>query len=720
MLDIKIGNYFKDPCVDNVLDILNYLEYGGYYLLHHNFSKYFIKKYEDSVQIQNIFAKSCYIAKKYEESFEIYNKILDNPELTEVESKNFLKLQHLSSDYVSDKYTFYNKEKVQEILNRQNGIRNDKPMVTLTVTSCKRLSLFKQTINSIINCFDTENIYEFLCVDDNSTDEDRKEMVQLYPFFKFIIKNKEGKGHAISMNIIREVVKTPYIFHLEDDFKFFIKRDYIEEMLEIMNENDKIGQCLINKNYGETSKDIGLLGGEFHTTSESYIRYYIHENPRTFEEMNKWISKHGQGISCNYWPHFSFRPSLIRKEVLDKIGAFNKYSEHFERDYAYRYINQGYVSAFLEGIYCIHIGRLTSERHDETKLNAYILNGEEQFVKKKPENMIKIKNFVINLERRKDRFDNFKKNVPSGFEYERFDAIDGLKLTNSAQLQRIFEGNDYQTRRGCVGCALSHVQLYIKLINEESDDNIAYFIMEDDIEFCNHFQDKYKLLIEQISNIKDFDFLYLAHSPRYLDSKLTEADSQNYELRKWSRNEIIQKSLGGFYGYIITKSCAKKFLDCINNQGGMFNCIDTCLQVFSDSLNVYYITPFLVFTECFRGPETSSKYNTDIQVNNGNLEITFEKALENEIIFFKEKCGIDPVEIKLESFGEYVKNNEYFVVYLKEDIPIIKEECSKLNLKFYTIDRSKAIFVVKTREFVERYYHRFMINGKYSIQDCFL
>jgi len=130
--------------------------------------------------------------------------------------------------------------------------------------------------------------------------------------------------------------------------------------------------------------------------------------------------------------------------------------------------------------------------------------------------------------------------------------------------------------------------------------------------------------------------------------------------------------------------------------------------------------PFLIFSECYRGQNTSNKFNTDIQIDNGSLEISFEIALGNEIWFFKDNFKLEPVEIKSNTFSEYIQNNENFVVYLKENVERIKEQCVKLNLKFYTIERNKAIFVVKTGEVIERYYHRFIINGKYSIEDCFL
>ena len=48
-------------------------------------------------------------------------------------------------------------------------------------------------------------------------------------------------------------------------------------------------------------------------------------------------------------------------------------------EYAYRYVNKGYKTCFLTGINSVHTGRLTSERDDDTKPNAYKLNNEAQF-----------------------------------------------------------------------------------------------------------------------------------------------------------------------------------------------------------------------------------------------------------------------------------------------------------------------------------------------------
>ena len=101
-------------------------------------------------------------------------------------------------------------------------------------------------------------------------------MKELYPFFNFINKEYSDKGHPRSMNILRKVINTPYFFHCEDDWCFIEKRNYLTECLDIINDNENIGQCLINKNYAETLDDVNILGGIYNITKFGNV-YYTHE-----------------------------------------------------------------------------------------------------------------------------------------------------------------------------------------------------------------------------------------------------------------------------------------------------------------------------------------------------------------------------------------------------------------------------------------------------------
>ena len=94
-------------------------------------------------------------------------------------------------------------------------------------------------------------IDEWIVVDDNSSEEDRKKMKENYPFIKYIFKDETNKGHPESMNIIRDyaISRYKYLFHMEDDWRFFVKDNFITKCIKVLSENEKYGQCLFNKNY---------------------------------------------------------------------------------------------------------------------------------------------------------------------------------------------------------------------------------------------------------------------------------------------------------------------------------------------------------------------------------------------------------------------------------------------------------------------------------------
>jgi hypothetical protein len=83
--------------------------------------------------------------------------------------------------------------------------------------------------------------------------------------------------------------------------------------------------------------------------------------------------------NCHYWPHYSFRPSLIDVSAILAVGNYDTPNQFFEMDYANQWTKLGFLSGFYNHITNRHIGRLTSERNDRTQPNAYELNNESQF-----------------------------------------------------------------------------------------------------------------------------------------------------------------------------------------------------------------------------------------------------------------------------------------------------------------------------------------------------
>ena len=511
----------------------------------------------------------------------------------------------------------------------KDGINHD---IVLTVTSCKRFDLFEKTINSFLNnCSDVGKITYFFCVDDNSSDEDRERMSKLYPFFNFYFKNSGEKGHRQSMNIIwnkLNELKPKFYLHLEDDWLFINKRNYITDSISFLErfEYDGIHQLLFNKNYAETINDFNLVGGKLVVVDEHdhNIKLHIKDEPNL------------NGSNCAYWPHFSFRPSVIRTSAILTLGNFDSPNTFFERDYADKYFHSaGYRSAYFNDVCSIHIGKLTSESQNDKK-NAYQLNNEEQFsnsgnvnananehanehANENTNNKIKVINLVRRRDRRENVIQNFKRaNITN---YEIIQAVDGKDLTPTSQIVTLFQGNDFGNRRGVIGCALTHYNLWKQLLESDVD---YFLIMEDDFTIIKTF----KIEIEKIK-FEKYDILLMGYS---MFSKILEKVKQVYRrsCHKGEENLLIDKLqmdyfIGGTFCYSINKNGAKKLVDYIN-KNGIKHGIDYLFKIVPE-LECFETRPHISFAEW---NEDGKAIDSDIQnmYESIDLSFTFEDLLE--------------------------------------------------------------------------------------------
>ncbi len=626
-LDLKCKKFLSNPTPDNAFDILIACRCSSNGEFINNgivFGEHFIDLFPyDNFNIINEVANLYFYQKRYDKSLELYQKALSKN--LSLESSNIIWHNLLFTlNNIKGMFTYYTLRDV---------VKFPIKYVTMSITSCKRLDLFERTVNSFLNCvLDKHLISEYICVDDNSSESDRELMKLKYPFFTFYFKNESEKGHPKSMNIIKSKCNTKYLFHIEDDWEFIYKDNYISKCIHVLNSNDNIKQCLLNKNYGEITSCLKTtVGGEFHTTpptksSEGGIRYYIHEHM----PIQDYINKYGPHRNCAYWPHYSFRPSIVDTEIFKTIGDFNESAVHFEMEYANRYVSKGYKSAFLEGIYCLHIGKLTSDQGE--LLNAYDLNNQKQFSECSKLQSMPYKWHIINLDRREDRWIKFIEHMTErGLSdvCRRFPAIDGSKLISNRYLRRIFDGNNYNWVKPVIGCALSHLLLWCDLIESK---NSACVILEDDVQLCKSVDIKLKALYGEIKKLNDWDIIYLGTS-----SKIPFRDDPVYKiptLIKRNRNECFASSFGGLFGYIISNQGAKKIINYIS-EIGMRNAIDTMIFNFADHVNVYFVWPPLVTTVCAC---TDGIIDTDIQNSYHNpaecMDISFQAKIEDELKIF--------------------------------------------------------------------------------------
>jgi glycosyl transferase family 25 len=501
----------------------------------------------------------------------------------------------------------------------------------------KNISMIGQTINSFFHSIlDLNIVSDFFVISDHVP----QKIQENYPFLKFI-----------SSNIFDYLDSYSYILVLESGWVIYNKDHYISKMIEVLESGETYGQCLINQNYVQNPSEIDFTENKINRTS-SGLKYYINNEEK-----------------CH---NFILQPSLVKTSVLKKVGLMNTTIDNSELDYARRYTEQGFKTCFLVGLHCKNMGNIrVIEKTEEILSNTDL----------------RIKNFVINLDRRPDMYEKFKnnsKNIP--LEFERFSAIDGQKLKITRQMLQIFDNNDYRYRRGIVGCALSHIKLFTELLRDNDHD--CYLITEDDAEFSEDFYERYKTIIK---TSKDWDIIFLGHLYRAEHSSFYDNRNRKTFLQQMKSQESLLKSMGGTQGYLINKKGCQNMLDFIGRTG-MTNAIDTMQQKAGDILNVYYCVPRIIYTDS--NPVTNP---SDIQNNFQTLYMSPNDRIEEEIRILKSR------NIKY-MILDYSYGNGWWID--RKYVSISADDIEKVYDMFYK-DRIKK-------------YNKITDSFEYNIEDCLI
>lgn len=659
---------------ENLITKLRYSEkyYAGAYL-----AEEFLKLYPKSNTLRDEYAFCCFYINKNRKGLELLNEIEEdrhgNVELLErvlYNKKLFLRFFEDNDDPegLTWKTSMASKDgPVPTLRARPEGpIAMKIHSVTFSTTTCRRLDLFVKSMDAFLeNCIDKYLISRWICVDDNSSEEDRNIMKEKYPFFEFVWKDDTNKGHPESLQIITSMVDTPYLIHIEDDRMLVDKRRYISDMVDVLDSNDNIGQIAFNRNYSETLND-NIKGGILKKTPNN-VFYYEHEYCPTEDDKKQFIEKHGFASNCNYYPHFTLSPSMIKTKIFKQLEFIKE--RWFEFNFGLRYVQAGYVTTFLPGYHIKHIGRLTSQMNEMNILNAYDLLNTEQFREK-----IKYKSFMINLDRRPDRLEKMNKQIQNNLlptDIIRISAIDGLKLKINPRLRSLCRKNNFQMRPGVIGCALSHIQLYQKLLEDTEVD--GYVIFEDDVISNKSFPmqmqrtftiaesrpipDALFLTTIEIENDNDViakttpvhpDALFLTTTirttPEERSNMKNEIQNNSHRaapmlFKKESRSEIEQISIGGTGCYYISKKGAQTVIDFIE-KNTLDEAIDAILFKQSPFINMYFVLPILLYLE----PFTDTDIQNDFHVRSHLLEDNIAESEYSPYVMYGENGKLDLFE----------------------------------------------------------------------------
>ena len=217
---------------------------------------------------------------------------------------------------------------------------------------------------------------------------------------------------------------------------------------------------------------------------------------------------------------------------------------------------------------------------------------------------------IINLKRREDRknsmIEQFERENIKSTQYEFIEAVDGSTLKETENLKLLFENNNFNYRKGIIGCALSHLQVWNILAND--NENNYYIVLEDDLELSSDFKEKLN------THCKLFEENQLEH----LSLGVFECNYSEQDQIKTNEITIFQKNVYKFwnvaFAYIISKNAARKMISYINK------CSIKC--AIDNPLSHGEVLKYHHTTCCIVKQRNVQEVGTDIQYDFNNLQFT--------------------------------------------------------------------------------------------------
>lgn len=188
--------------------------------------------------------------------------------------------------------------------------------------------------------------------------------------------------------------------------------------------------------------------------------------------------------------------------------------------------------------------------------------------------------FFINMYRRLDRYKKIMKwSNNLGLIINRWNGIDGSTLVVTDRIKHLFRNNDFNFKRGVLGCALSHYELWVYLKNSNVYNSIL--ILEDDPSTQKDFVINWLKYRSQLNDtIQDHHLIYLGgiYPNYYLDPDYKNGDLIYPNFTKPNSINHI-----GAFSYILDKKGAEILLDRVEKEG-INRAIDWYLV---DTFNLY-------------------------------------------------------------------------------------------------------------------------------------
>ena len=204
--------------------------------------------------------------------------------------------------------------------------------ISVVLTSCGRHDLLDQTISSFRET-NTYPIDEFIIINDSGYAQDYNFLYKKYSPNFIIIHNEVKKGQLKTIDKAYKRARNDFIFHIEDDWLFEGKNNYIERSLKILEDFSDIHQI--------------------------WLRHEFDNPHKCRSEESDYNGIKAFDVEPNYlgcWNGFSFNPGLKRKSDYNLIfpDGYSEFKD--ERECALHSAKYNYKVIRLKETTCKHLG----------------------------------------------------------------------------------------------------------------------------------------------------------------------------------------------------------------------------------------------------------------------------------------------------------------------------------------------------------------------------
>ena len=222
---------------------------------------------------------------------------------------------------------------------------------------------------------------------------------------------------------------------------------------------------------------------------------------------------------------------------------------------------------------------------------------------------------LINLDRRKDRLYNFISKYREKFtNISRFAAVDGTSFDFSPYIP-LFEGNDFNYRKGIMGCALSHYKIWQSLAKTNCGEDDFVLVLEDDVQLVADFQEKYKSILTDLRKDSKWDLAMLCANAFGAFGTIPNLDQGTNKINdKFTELLPIEWKnwAPGTGAYLIRKRTASKLLSLAKNDK-IKRAVDCFIMGHYNSVKTYKCEPplasFIVARTCNDDSDIQSNFD---------------------------------------------------------------------------------------------------------------